>query len=983
MSSSSTVRDGLDTTDRNHNFYIEPSEMRERDKSLDPGTTVATASELGTSLNFDSTALKSILPQSIAEEILHPPSSDLPNTREFARSHYRQILFSLANNFAGLDGADMKQVIRFLQEETSQELFQLICGDSRYSARAIAQSVFRGAIELGDARLIGLLLGESSTGIDVNGLWCDIQDRRYTPIERVCLLRHEQAIKVLLEHGAKVNRTDLDRLGPHGALECAVSPVDKENTRIDPQIFRMILKDGHMSANELDCLIRRQDGEFVGLIMSEKASENIAKWSERGTFRDAVLFLDDRTAVAVIRTMLDVGADLNFHVKESVRDPDNPRRVIDAAARHGNVETIELLLRSGALITNETLIFAVISGNRTLMRLLLDRGASVNSRLDSKTIGGSRTTPLAEAIRLQSAETIELFEQYAEVRLNDRHQFSAAILAASEVGNIPFIERLLRLLRRKRGPRAMAVASALEIAIKEGQDEAARMLIDTGIYMGAHEACDRRSPLVQAVNRRNAAFVHLLLKVDVQPYDYGNPRCSKALRNAIEWGDCSIVETLIRAGAAVRCLDSRSSEPALLALAVKRKDHVLVQLLLDAGADVNANRQRYAGANRQRYADTNGTALEAALVNEDISTACYLLDRGADPVDSLALGKAMVENPQFFDLLLKKHTIRYSVVQPQFGCRALTWAVELGDQHTIRLMLDKGLDASSLTMKDARQEMRAPFGYAIANSTVEVIGLFLQKGCNPNSIVLEAPGYYDASYRETAFLAAIDTGSVSKVKLLHRHGADVNFPAHTRVKHTPLQRAAAKGSTDIIELLVRLGAEVNAPAARSGGGTALQLAAIGGYIPVACLLLNYQADVNAPASKMNGRMALEGAAEHGRLDMLQLLLNAGAGNEGKDQQQFERAKALARGQGHSHITDLLEDYLQQKRQEDEPVMSADQIDEVVRMWDPSWDIDGIDVAQQKGQEDEPVLPADQIDEDVGMWDPSWYIDSNDVALMDW
>ena len=946
MKPSSALSDGLDTTNRNHDYFIDGSEMHGRDRSVDTGTVVDTTSELVTPKNLDITALRSVLPQSMAEENLPFPPVDLRNTREFATPHYRQILFSLANNFAGLGGAaDVKKIIKFLQEETRQGLFQLIYDNSSHSARAIAQSIFTGAIEFGDARLIDLLLSKKSTGIDVNEFWCHIEGTRYTPIERGSLLRHKEVIKVLLEHDADVNRTDPERRSrPSGALECAVGITGKDYTRVDPQIFHMLLHaGGNLSQQALDNLIQRRDGEFVGLLMSANAHKNVAKWSRQGIFRDAVLFLDDRTAVAIIRTMLDIRADLNFYVKRSYdQEIYHPCRVIDVAARRGNMEMIEILLGSEALLTNETLLFAVVSGNQVLVRFILDRGAKVNShhRISSHwietTFGEILTTPLAEAIRLQDTEIIGLLQQYGPIRLDGRTQFSAAIIAASEVGNVPFIKDLIQRGSQDRGN---DLGYALAVAIKEGQNEAATMLIDAGANM--NEYATKRDgigpPLVEALARRDAGLVHLLLEVGALPnVSYGKGRM--ALQLAVEWGDRSIVETLILAGADMND-PMMDEEEAPLTLAVKSQEQTLVKLLLDAGAEINSYHISF-------YGDTVSSALEAALGNKDISMACYLLERGADAIDTQALGNAMIESPQFFDLLLEKHKIRYPVIQAKFGCNALIRAIELEDEHAIRRMLDNGLDASSLVLGGYR--MCSPFGYAIADSTIEVIEMFLQKGSNPNSIVTEPRCYDDASYRLTGFLAAIDTGTVSKVKLLHSYGADVNFPARTRVKHTPLQRAAAIGNTDIVELLIRLGAEVNAAAAQRGGGTALQFAAIGGYIPVACSLLNSHADVNAPASKVNGRMALEGAAEHGRLDMLKLLLNAGAGNEGKDQGQLERAKALAKDQGYSHITDLLDTYLQPKEQENEPVMLADGVDDGLGMWDPNLDIDGFDMGPMDG-----------------------------------
>ena len=929
MISDLIVGDGLDTINWDHHSEIGSSEMRERDESIDTGTLVHTISELGTSETLNFNLLKSVLPRSIAEEYLSRPFVDLPNTRNLAMPLYRQVLFSLANNFAGFDGADMEKIIRFLQKETDQGLFQLICRDLRYSSRATAQSVFKGAIEIGDARLIDLLLREKSIGIDLNRLRCC---GGYTPIERASLLRHKDVIKVLLRHKADVNRTYAGRdLWLEGALECAVGDI-KEYTRVDPQIFQMLLKaGGDLSEFSLANLIQRRDEEFVSLLMSANAHKNVAKWSRSGTFIKAIRFLDDRTALAVIRIMLEIRADLNFCFEWHIYTQDNgPLTLIDAAAERGSVEMIQILLRSGALMTYKTFLFAIMSGNLILIRLLLDRGANMNSHHVKHSMRGKTginflTTPLAEAIRLQDAEIIELLERYGVVKLDDQEQFLAAIIAASEVGNISWIERLVQLGGQAR---MMDLGIALEIAVDNGQVEIATMLIDAGAYLD--ERLDLSStPLIQALTQRNAALVHLLLEAGALP---DNRYHGKTLSTAVEWGDSSIVETLMLAGAAINPTGDKEEAP--LTLAANRQDHALVKLLLDNGAVINTGRPN------DPYPDSIGSALEAALRNEDITMAGYLLDRGAEPHDTYAMGKAMAESPQFFDLVLEKHRIRYPVIHAKFGCNALRWAIKLGDEHAIKTMLERGLDTNSLTMWPEDEKMISPFGYAIYDSTVEVMELFLQRGCNPNTIVADCRVY---TYRSTALQAAIDTRNVSKVKLLHRYGADVNFPPPSRARFTPLQEAAKIGSTDMVELLIRLGAEVNAPAAQRGGGTALQLAAIEGYIPVASLLLDFQADVNAPASKVNGRMALEGAAEYGRLDMLQLLLNAGAGNEGRDQGQFTRAKELAEDRGYNHITDFLDDYLRRKGQGAEPVVLTDRVEDNLGNWDLDWGVDGMDM----------------------------------------
>ena len=864
---------------------------------VDMGTRVNITSDLGNSKIWDLATLKSALPQSMTEEGPSGASVDLSSTHEDATPLHRQIMFSLANNYAGLEDVSIGKVFSFLQKTTNQgtfqKLLQLMRGDPNYSSRAIALSIFQGALELGDARLIDLLLNNKALAIDVNRLSCQRGGHKYTPIERASTLRHKDVINVLLKHGSDVSLTYMKQEnfhGPEGALNCAIRPFNSMTyTRVDPQIFQMLLDAGGApSGDTLDLLIKERDEESFGLLLS--ANKNATKWMELGIFSHAISRLSDQTAMATIRTMIDAGVDLNlcrFSGRYIITDSSlgsgfDRDNVLDTAARRGNLEMTELLLESGASMTNETLTLAISSASHEVIRMLLDRGADVNGYCS---YDRDYTTPLAEAIRLQDRETIELLQMSNRFRLDDRIQFSAAIIAASEVGDIALVDRLIQL-QLEGQPRANEMGKALAIAIRKGQGKAVALLLEAGADLNT-SGFGSHTPLREAISQHNAPLVHLLLEEGALPDG------AKELDKAVKWGDLSVVNALILAGA---------DADHVLSAAVKSGDQALVQLLLDAGAHVNNQNRSY-------------NAVQAALKNEDISMACYLLDRGAEPADTPLLGLAMAERPEFFEFVLKKHRMRYPGFPAKFGCNALTSAVRLKDKHVIRTMLERGLDAGSLIEDgDGRY---SPFGRAIYDSTVDVIELFLQKRCDPNGIVYEISRRHNQAtcYRLTGLLAAIETRNVVKVELLHRYGAKVNFPTHTRVKRTPLQEAAAAGSTDIVEFLLKRGAEVNAPAARRDGGTALQFAAIGAHIPVACQLIDAGADVDASASRVNGRTALEGAAEHGRLDMLMVLLNAGAGDGGRDQGQFERAMALARDQGHDYIADFLEDYLRPKRQE--------------------------------------------------------------------
>ena len=938
------------------NLYLENSiariERRKQYMSVDTTDMFQMSSGTWTTSSSVLAALKAVVPDFIAEESFPSSSTISGDIRAFASPLHRQVLFSIANNFAGLSGAlDFKSIIRFLQEETHETLYKLILKNRGYSSRAIIQNLFKVAIEAGDAGIVDLLLTEELAGINVNKQFCSIDDRKYTPVERASALRHKEVIKILLRHHADVNRTHTERCLLKGALDYAIGEDRWGYTRVDPQIFHMLLEaGGDLSFSQLSHIMKRKDGEFVALFISKNVSKNFTKWNAAWILLEAIKFLDEQRAIKIIDIMVNVGADLNFADATEHSDFDHcwPRRVIDVAAQRGSLRMLELLLNKGASLSDDTFPCAVASGNEDLIHFLLQRGADVNSgnalrsRLphraidvvaqrgslemvelllnhgaslsddtfpcavasgnedlihlllnrgaDINSIGSLEITALAAAIRLQNTRMINLLRE-GGAKSDDKERFRAAITAASEVGNVALIKDLVQL---KIG-NPDDLGHALVTATRGGFDEIATMLIDAGANTNIEP---EHPPLRTALERHNVALVYALLDADADPNFHSTGSNSRTpIQLAVRWGNRSVLEALLFAGAAVDGSAGYSSQGPALSIAVEDRNYELVQFLLDVRADMDIRGEPGIGL----------TPLQAAAANGDIKMVHFLLDRGADPHDPEAFQEAFLKNREIFGLLIDKHKAKYPMGRKGFGSTQLADAVEEGDENLVKALLEIRGSGDEIVYR--RWGDASPFGFSIFKEGDGAAGfteLFLLRGYCPNSIVSEIFNSLEVNIRTTAFLAAIGTGNSSTVELLIRYGADINLPAQGRVKRTPLQRAAEIGSREIVELLINRGANVNAPAAARGGGTALQLAAIGGYIPVAYMLLDRGADVDAPSSKVNGRTALEGAAENGRLDMVQLLLNKGAGCSGKDQAQFARAKALADENEHFSVVDLLE-----------------------------------------------------------------------------
>ena len=768
------------------------------------------------------------------------------------------------------------------------------------------QNCFEAAIEAGDAIIVDLLIRENPKDIQLNEQFLVAGGVRYTPIERATALRHEHVVRNLIHHGADVTRTDLHKVDEAGsllgALDHAVCSLRDGTMYLDihPQLCLMLLEaGGDLSAVHMTTLLSKGQGEQRELaerIMLKNSHKKATDWGNIDTLWFVIFCLDDQRAMRIVDIMLKLGVDLNEESK--LGDSDRPSTIIDVAAQRGSLSLVDFLLDTGARLTDDTLPAAVKSVNKDLVEFLISRGADVNG------LGRLHDTPLAAATRIQNAEIISMLETRGASLLKN---FPSVFRAASDVGDLQLIERLMEL---KGNISEDDLGCALTVAVKDGREEIAQILIDAGAYTNVRADEGSKSvPLFYAVKQRKEALIYSLLDADANPSYTDAFDTPPIIQLATEWGNRSVIEALIFAGANLnRNFDKQSG--AALTIAVKQRDRELVQLLLASGAEIN----------NPEYRLVRGTALGAALDNDDIEMARWLLDQGADSNDFRTLVRAKYRNKKIFELIFERYCARYQIGRSKLGASLLASFIRDEDEYLIELMLNMGVNADIAIFDDVPYhdgfseqwgERKTAFGVAISQPLEKnLLEMFLQKGCNPNSVVFQTGVYEIWQERErpliTAFLAAIDTQSPSIVELFIKYEADVNFPARLGVKRTPLQRAAELGNLEIVEILANRGADVNAPAAARGGGTALQLAVIGCYIPVARRLLSLGANVNAPGSTANGKTALEAAAEHGRLDMLQILFDAGAAYRRSDKGQITKAIALAKENGHKGVCDLLE-----------------------------------------------------------------------------
>ncbi|KAJ6587435.1 ankyrin repeat domain-containing protein [Mycena vulgaris] len=241
----------------------------------------------------------------------------------------------------------------------------------------------------------------------------------------------------------------------------------------------------------------------------------------------------------------------------------------------------------------------------------------------------------------------------------------------------------------------------------------------------------------------------------------------------------------------------------------------MVQLLLDKGADVNAQGGYF------------GNALQAASFSGHELMVQLLINKDAD-------------------------------VNAQGGryWNALQAASLNGHELVVQLLIDKGADVNA-----HGGEYGNALQAALLNGHELVVQLLINKGADINA----EGGEYG-----NALQAASYRGHEHVVQLLIDKGADVN--AHGGRCGNALQAASSNGHELVVQLLINKGADVNAQ--EEYFGNALQAASYNGHELMVQLLIDKGADVNAQGGYFGN--SLQAATSQGHEQVVQLLLNNGA-----------------------------------------------------------------------------------------------------------
>lgn len=260
------------------------------------------------------------------------------------------------------------------------------------------------------------------------------------------------------------------------------------------------------------------------------------------------------------------------------------------------------------------------------------------------------------------------------------------------------------------------------------------------------------------------------------------------LISAVEAGDAALVGQLLAAGADPHVLDSAGNAPLAIAAGEGRLE--TVQLLLDAGADVDGT-----------FSDNQGenvTGLLRAAANDYIGVVRLLIDHGANVnkaetlYDRTALhGASWYNNAEIVEILLENGADPNVHSTWGSGETPLHFAVRNGSVEAAQVLIANGAEVDIQTDLNISAMMAAIRDEA--RGLPEIVALLLEKGADPD--LQDYNG-------NTALHYAARIPRPDIIPILIDNGAEVNVLNNRDL--TPLDIAA---NEQIAELLREAGAE--------------------------------------------------------------------------------------------------------------------------------------------------------------------------------
>ena len=529
---------------------------------------------------------------------------------------------------------------------------------------------------------------------------------------------------------------------------------EKQYWNIDDLDISPMMNSHTLYPHTLEC----PDGDLAKLWIIARADYNY----------DKVFFDEDSSSTfgygvnesgnnKITKLLIDAGADVNYvGFDGSAETP-----LLFYAIRMRSVKLVEYLLRNGAnpnserVFRNGSRYSALIASlsvwrNNEIARLLIGAGADVNY---VGSVNSIKLSVLSTAVCTGNTEMVDYL-----------------IRSGADINS----ERVL-----SNGIRSSALDDC--IGVMRPNYEIAKLLIDLGAdvnYDGTppeDTAPAAKCPILNSVVcRGNLKLAEYLLLNGADPNSertFANNRYSALSDSIMAWPNDDIAKLLIDSGADVNYigLDDGEKMPVLFD-AIRRRNVKIVRLLLNKGADPNAERIFANGNRRSTLTESitknifssniekNTSAASDSLTMKELEIATLLIEAGAnvncgeitDGSEISVLCSATVQGKaEMVKLLLSKGADPNCERVSSDGSRysaLLDSICNFPNDEITNLLIDAGADVNYVGFADGIKY--SVLHAAISQSNVDILKLMLSKGANPCCEIVSNDGSRSSALRD-------------------------------------------------------------------------------------------------------------------------------------------------------------------------------------------------------------------------------------------